>query len=78
VIALTYANAGSGVVVGKDAVAVGMPKEGVPVKAKVGSVVVTDVAGGGGVPATAAAPGQGRDDGSRGRLGPGKGQGCGS
>ena len=65
-IALTYANAGSGVVVATDAVAVGMPKEGAPVKAKVGGVVVTDVVGGGGVPATAAALGQGRDNGGRG------------
>ncbi len=64
--------------VATDAVAVGTPKEGAPVKAKVGGIVVTDAAGGGGVPATAAAPGQGRDDGGRGRLGPGEGQGCGS
>ncbi len=48
------------------AVAVGTPKEGAPVKAKVRGVMVTDVAGGGGVPVTATAPGQGRDDGGRG------------
>jgi hypothetical protein len=53
-IVLTYTNTGSGVVVATDPVAVGTPKEGVPVKAKVGGVVVTDAAGGGGVPATAA------------------------
>ncbi len=58
-IAPTYANAGSGVVVALDAVVVGTPKEGAPVKAKVSSIVVTDAAGGGGVPATAAALGQG-------------------
>ncbi len=40
--------------VATDAVAVGTPKEGAPVKAKVGGVVVTDAAGGGGGPATTA------------------------